>query len=492
MPLTKPKIPTYTLLLALTRLLSAQQLNPPPVPLSPAPAVAPAPPVPSEMKFPVSAPAPDTAEIEKDCCLFYTGTQSLPVVGTVRYEIWRRQPMDEIRFHENVFSASAYVWYEVDAGNFAQCGWDDEPARAVIAGLDSKVKWGSKWTLETSTQLRPLQPQNRCLLTHWNYDATDALARIAQKTIQGVAARFDQTIRAHSDYRQRANQMWTDLQQPKPVGDGQWMLLQPQSVAAGPITFGDRITSEFSVTIEPILVTSDQAPAVTIQPVPDIEVAPDPSGVHLITDLGVSFQQVTDLLNQPGERLVGQAFDHDRRELTIDNMLAYGSGPNIVLELSVHGKAIPGKISKIEDVVTFFENIYRHVQYAYERRHYKLDGKIYLTGSPLYSPNHQSLLITAIQYDAATRKAIAESKDARWILDTPLLGGVGSATEFPVGNRLDSLKAQILAQWNRQVDAFANLSGGVDSIAIRQTFIADQQLKVRLAIDGHIELNVQW
>src|SRR5689334_3993367 len=145
-----------------------QQLNPPPVPEIAPPAVQPPDPTPSEMSFPVSVEAIKASDVEQKCCLFYTGTVSVPMAGNVRFEVWRRQPLDENRFHENTFSASAYVWYEVDAGNLAQCGWDDEPARAVIAGLDSKVKWGKSWNLETSTQLRPLQPQNRCQLTHWN------------------------------------------------------------------------------------------------------------------------------------------------------------------------------------------------------------------------------------------------------------------------------------------------------------------------------------
>jgi hypothetical protein len=488
--------------------LGHRELTPAPVypAISPPPAPASAP-VPSEMPFPFSIPISDSSKIEKQCCSFVNASLSVPLVGSVRFELWRRVPLDEINFSRDTISASAYVWYEVDAGDLAQCGWDDEEARAVIVGFDSKVKWAPDWSLDPSTKFRPIQPQNRCLLTRWNHDATDQLAHVAQNMIDRLATRLDDKMRSRAQqYRPKVEDAWKYLQQPVPLGDGQWMLLQPKSVTASPIEFKSYstfpvpipifpthydLTSAFSIKTEPILVKSDQPPPVTYQPLPDLVVAPDPSGLHLHSDIGIGLQQITVLLNDPRTGLVGRTFAYGRRELSISRVRLYTSSSAVIVELDIRGRALPASPGNGKNIVTFVENLYRKLQYAYERRFYSLSGTIYLTTEPSYSAANGTIGLSDIQYDSSTWSAISSSDD-RWIAATSLLGGISATSAFTLSTDLNTLKSRLSSVLNRQVGRFGTLSGGVDSLGVEQIFLEDDQIKARIAIDCHARLNVAW
>jgi len=471
----------------------SQELNPPAVPETPAPPVPAPSATASDMPFKVTTPAPDTNELESKCCLFYKDTAALPVGGTVRYEVWRRQPLLENYFHSNAYSASAYVYYFVDDGDFAQCGWDDEEARAVIMGLDSTLTWDPKWRLALATKIRDLKAQNKCLLTDANIDVTDAMMRVAQRTIQKLADNFDDLVKAKSNVQQRAAQMWADLQQPLKVGDGQWVLLQPQTVTGGPIVYDTgQFTSQFSVTTEPVFVASDQAPPATTKPLPDITVSPDPQGIHVTADVGVGFLQINDSLQNPVTGILGRKFDYDRRELEITNARLYGSGPSVSLAATVRGIAIPGQRPKIVDVVTFFVNMYRRVQYAYEKRTYKLGGTLYLTARPSYSASDHSLVFSDLKFDAATTQTIEGHKSARWILQTPIIQATEGVTHYSLAGKMDALRLGILSKLNGAIGQISKLHGSVNSLAVQSVFVEAQQIKARVAIDGAAQVEVAW
>jgi hypothetical protein len=483
--------------LGLHVIIQAQVLKPSPVPETPAPPTPPTPSTPSNIDFPVSAPAPDLGVVEDYVCEWVGGITDDIVIGPINlgkfnYEVWRRKPLDELRLHDSQFSMSAYVYYWADNG-WIGCGWDDEPARQVIIGLDSKIKWGAKWNLESYSKIRPFAPQNRCQVSGASYDVTDLLVKYGQPLAEKGASKFDADLRAKSNYRARASQVWQDLQEPKDMGDGTWFLLQPQAVAAGPITFSSTtpqtIDSVFSLTADPIAVVGDK-PTPTTNPLPDIQVIPDPQGFHIIADVGITFEEISRLLQNPSTGLVGKKYVHNRRELTIVGARMYGSGEKAAIELLIQAKAIPAKRPKIVDVATFFVNVYRRIQYAFEKHFYKLSGTIYLTADPKSAAAQQEVGVANSQYDADTLRQI--NKKAKWILQTSLIESVNNDVRAPIGDKLNGLRGRVFSILNRPVGSYADMSGQINSLNIQKAFVGDKSIKARVAVDGTGRLVVRW
>ena len=109
----------------------------------------------SSICIPLAFKAPDLSKIETELCDFYSGRHVdegwesilLPYRVEVDYEVWRQRPLDELKLQKNVFSISEKIYYWADGTVFTpylapisgQCGWDDESAREVVIGYDSKL-----------------------------------------------------------------------------------------------------------------------------------------------------------------------------------------------------------------------------------------------------------------------------------------------------------------------------------------------------------------
>ena len=479
----------------------SQELKPSPVPPLPPPAV-PAPPViPSNISLPVSAPAPDLGFVEQEACDFFKDNVDTPI-GNVKFELWRKKPLQEVRLSGNTFSVGAFLYYFVDAGLLAQCGWDDEPAREVLVGADSKIKWGRRWSLESQTAIRPFacprpdpnDPICRCRLTGANIDVTNLLYRQGQRVLEGVARKFDQSLKEKSSFQGAAARFWGSLQEPVDLGGSRrWLVVQPVSVSAGPITVSNAnpqiISTVFALTANPKVILGDK-PDVSLTPLPDLEVVPDPTGIHVSTDVETSFDEATRILQDPQTGVIGKKFISGRRELEITGVKLYGTGEKVALELQVKGRAIKGDIPEIVDVVTLVESSFKHIRYWFEKKFYKLKGKIYLTGTPTYMAAERTITFPDLEYDIETRNVIV--KIANWILKTKLTERLRADVKLPIGDKLDTLKSNLSNSLNRPIGDNATLRGKVDRLALDRIFVGNNVIMVRILLDGEAELIVDW
>src|SRR6266446_3362627 len=448
------------LLIVLTFSAKGQVMNPSPVPSLPAPP-APTPSViPSNITLPVSAPAPDLGFVESEACEFFKGNVDTPV-GNAKYELWRKTPLEEVRLGGNTFSVGAFVYYFVDLGLLAQCGWDDEEAREVLVGADAKIKWGKKWSLESQTAIRPFKcprsdpndPICRCRLTAGNIDVTDILYRQGQRVLDGVARKFDERLKEKSSFQGAAAKFWSKLQEPVDLGGGRrWLVVQPASVSAGPITVTgtspQTVNTTFALTANP-KVELGEKPDVSVNPLPDLQVVADPEGIHVSTDLETTFEEATRILRDPGTGVIGKKFTSGRRELEITGARLYGTREKIALELQVKGRAIKERMPKVVDLATLLESGFKHLRYWLEKKFYKLRGTIYLLGTPNYSSSDRTLTFPDLEYDIETRNVIV--KIASWILKTTLTERLRAEAKLPAGQKLDEARNSLSAALNRQI-----------------------------------------
>jgi hypothetical protein len=342
--------------------------------------------------------------------------------------------------------------------------------------------------------VRPFNNINRCIVTTANKDITDYFNRAGENFLRGAAAKFDQRATELSNFRSKAEEMWAKLQEPIPIGSRAWLLVQPASAGAGTVnvtsTTPQTAETVFGLTARPRVIVGDQ-PSAGRTPLPPLEaLTPGPPGFHLSTDVEISFEEANRIIQDPSTGVIGATFKSGRRELKIVGARIYGTGPKMAVELQVEGRAILGSEPKVVDIVTALAKAFNRVRYFFEKRLYKLKGKIYLTGTPQYQADRREIIFPDLEYDLQTKNVIA--KIANWILKTRLTERLRAAVKLPLGNGLDTLQTNLSAGLNRPLGPRAILSGTIDSLAVERVYVGDGALRGRVVINGNAALAVSW
>lgn len=487
-------------------------IDPPPVPPLPAPPVDPPPVVTSSIRLPVTSSVPGLDVVENEVCDFYKGHVTQveifpPIQANADFEIWRDKPL-QIGLSGNTLTARmhAYYWiigevWVVGVPIAGQCGaqgpspfYGDEETREVNVTVRSHLRWHPEWRVATETTVEPFENVNRCVVTNANKDITDHFNKAGEGFLRGAATKFDQRIGEITDFKSKAAEMWSRIQEPISIGNRGWLLVQPRSAGAGAInvTGGTPQSAEtvFGLTVQPRVVFGDE-PSTTSTPLPALESLPAaPNGFDINTDVEMSFEEANRILQDPATGVINATFTSGRRELKIIGARAYGNGPRLAVELQVVGRAIRGDEPKIEDVVTAVKVAYNRVRYFFEKRLYKLKGKVYLVGTPQYLPDRREIVFPDLEYDIETRNIIA--KIANWILKTRLTQQLRANVKMPIGDKLDSVKTNLSAGLNRELGPRATMSGEVESLTVERVFLGEGALRSRVNLRGRVALAVRW
>jgi hypothetical protein len=500
------------LLLTGTVQVLCQKLDPPPVPPLPAPQVEPPKVVTSGIRLPVSANVPNLNVVENEVCDFYKGHVTQieifpPIQANADFEIWRDKPLD-IRLSGNTLTAKMHAYYWILGEVWVlgipiagQCGaqgpsplFGDEETREVNVTANSRVRWHPQWHITTQTTIEPFQNVNRCVVTNANKDITDHFNKAGEGFLRGAAAKFDQRIAEITNFKDKASEMWSKLQEPISIGNRAWLMVQPEKAGAGEInvTAGTPQTAEtvFGLTSQPKVVFGDQ-PSGTAIPLPPLEpLTPGPNGFDVNTDVEMTFEEANRILQDPGTGVMGATFTSGRRELKIVGARVYGTGPRLAVELEVVGRAIRGDEPPVEDVVTAIKVAYNRVRYFFEKKFYKLKGKVYLVGTPQYLTDRREIVFPDLEYDIQTRNVIV--KIANWILKTRLTEQLRANVKMPLGDKLDSVKNRLSAGLNRELGPNARLSGNVESLTVERVYLSDAALQGRVNLRGNAAVSGQW
>jgi hypothetical protein len=491
-------------ILAVMFVTACPELKPKPIPPSPAPPVPPPPNMISDLRLPVSAEAPELGAIGRQMCEYFYGEEEYDgglYIAQAKYEVWRKSLA--LTLEQDKLRAALDAYYWVDARVLVpippfvlhgQCGWDDEEPREVIATIESTLKWNRDWYLQADTAVLPFHNPNRCLLTFRNFDVTDRLNDAAKRVIERGTTQFAERLKEKSNFKARAAEVWGQLQQPIDLGNRAWLLIQPRTVSAGPITTTSsnpqRIETVVGLRADPKISFGDPPPPST-EPLPDLEpLPPGPTGFHVSTDVEINFEEANRILREPATGIVGKKFTSGRRELEIKDVRVYGVRQQLALELSVVGKAIPGEYPKVVDVVTALRKAFGKTRDFFEKRLFRLKGTIYLAGTPHYEQGERVIFFPDAEYDVDTRNVIA--RVASWIFRAQVTERLRREARIPLGPKLDLLRDGLTAGLNRDLGPNARLSGTVDSLRIELVFIDGPALKGRVVADGNAGVTVRW
>ncbi len=279
--------------------------------------------------------------------------------GTVFYKYWMvRGPLQsKIVDHRLIteFSDMRYrlaLRFTPPEGDVlqGQCGYGADPPKRIQLTARSGFEWTDHWTLRSHTEFDSAEFPDACMVKGLNEDVTPVVQSIVDGHLPSVATAIDDRVKNRSESRQRAQKVWTKLQQPLELGPEQWLILNPTDAQVSPIDLtGQTIETSVNLALKPFMRVG-AVPVVEDRPLPPLKLTPIAlDGFHLALPVIAEYRIIHRRLAQ---RLVGQEFTTSLGKLTtITSAKMYGSGATLIVEVGVTGA---------------------------------MNGKFYVTGQPVY------------------------------------------------------------------------------------------------------------
>lgn len=379
--------------------------------------------------------------------------ECLALGGAVCHQyVYRREPL-QLDMQGDRVSLVARLAYRgrvaVPGGvGLASCGYAPEAMRRATLQMATSLYWRSDWRLASrQTQLRAdlLDP---CQVTVLRVDASPLMRRVLDAQLAKLTRTVDSLILDAADLRPMADSLWRALLAPMPLDSAStlWLQMTPQAASLGAVQGAQgTITTRLVMTARPRVLLGD-APAPEARALPALTLAPAVSGIHVPVDVELPFA----MLGREATRLLqveAQGSGLDVRDVKI-----WGVGDTAVVRLDVKGK---------------------------------IDGALYLLGQVAWDPASRKVLVRDLRYTVASAGAMTRMKTTlgapliRRALDQATNGGA-----LDVGAQLDSMRATLTREMNRELAPGVALTGAVNDITIRGLYATPTSFVLRVVLDG--------
>lgn len=333
----------------------------------------------------------------------------------------------------------------------ASCGSGrQKPGLEMMLG--GYVSWSPQGDVVISPkpyQLHWLQP---CNITAFPFNADELLDLPALRDRLQAAMEEKVFSRLRQDaLRLQLERAWTELNTPREIRPGVWLLPRPDKVAfAGLEGRGRYISTGVLVTAHPEVVKGEQPPAVVVPPVPLPERGISSSeGMHMAIRGDISLVRAQALLNQ---QLGKRQLQVNGEAVTIQGVRLYGHADKAVLALSF---AAP------------------HL------------AEIYLLGRPVYDLEHNQVHFEGLEYSPQTRDYLRRT--ATWLLGEGLPGLLQAQATFPFDDTLAGA-LQEFQDLNLAAGQDMTLRGGIQRMQPQALYFTPDSLVASVLVEGRLAL----
>jgi hypothetical protein len=337
-----------------------------------------------------------------------------------------------------------------------QCGHGGESAPRLRIVASSALAWTERWGLRSTTAVAPPEFVDACRALPGAVDATPLLQPLLTPALQAAARALDARIAELAVSRERVTSVWDRLATPLQVAPGTWLALRPRAAQAGPIvgTGAGGLQTLIELLAQPVA-KIDASPDAEHRPLPDLaRVASPPPEFHVALPLRVPYAALNQRL---AETVVGTTIDVGMAQpLSVVGIQAYGSGPQVILEVGVSGPA---------------------------------RGLVYLAGTPAIDPESRALRFDGLQFSLESDSALVRTTGR--LLHRTLVTQLESRARLPLGARIDALRAQLGAALNRELVPGLDLAGSVDRLDLRGVYPVQGGLEAVVVFDGALRLSAR-
>lgn len=446
----------------------------------------------------LSYPAPSLEIVENKVCDYYKGQYDInapsmlgpfpgPILtGYVNFEVWRNKKLEELSLHDSIFSIGAKVYYWLDGeiqGYGFQCGWDDEEARQLLLGLDSKFKFDPNYYINTKTTVRNIETPNRCKVTIINKDITDRIANLLYNYLSKGTQAFDEKVKSNTNFKPLVSKVWDNIQNPIQIDENIWLTINPKELSGGEIlvTQGSpqTINTKLGIIFHPKIKYGDK-PNVDKTILPPLNISNCSKNIELQPNIKIPFDEIDQYLNDKIHGIKDRNFDFKRRRVIIDSLSTYSSNQKQILKLSI--RCIP--IKKLTGNI-----VYNSFIFFFDKIFYKKKGQLFLVATPTFNFSENKIYYPDMDFDINTIYTL--KKGADWILKTNIKDYLISNSEIIITEKIKNLENKLNIALKQNINDDASLNGKIDKVSFRNIFVSEDKIVIGLSVSGEIEILVK-
>lgn len=333
------------------------------------------------------------------------------------------------------------------------CGTGGESPRRVVVATDTTVRLDPSWRVVAETVAAPPRFLDRCELSTFRVDVSNVVAGVVSAQVAQATARLDADLNARGDLRPMAERVWARLHDPVDLGEGFWLSLSPESVGVtGFAVDAEEARATLSVTARPT-VRAGARPTGAVPALPTIAVeGAGGEGFRVAFDATVGFDEVTRLV---AERFRGQTLTLEGHRVLVRDIRAVP-----------HGHALMFLIDARFEDGTFAGQT----------------ATVHLAGLPAYDASRRELVVRDLDYSLETRSALLEFGE--WFLRGSLRAQIAAQARFPLGDRIDRMRASAARALARELGPGTRMDGEITAVRPEGAYVTDAGVTLRVMAEG--------
>jgi hypothetical protein len=266
--------------------------------------------------------------------------------------------------------------------------------------------------------------------------------------------------------------LWKKMAVPIHLDKDLWLLIRPETISVGKIKGGTQIKSVTRTVLEisakPEIFFGPE-PKTISRPMPPLQpFVPGQPMFEAMSNVHVTYADTNRYLSDPRMRIHGRLVPNTGdRKLTLEKIRLYGSGGKVVVEVKIHYSPMIVNLSDKPAHLT-----------------------LYLTGTPRYLPQEKAFDLPDLDYDIKSSDLMFQVAD--WILKSDFKDQLRRVAKFPIGKKMNLLKAKINKSLNRPFGRHTRLNTQVSSFDVLDAYADNEGIEILVSIKGTSTLEVNW
>ncbi len=299
------------------------------------------------------------------------------------------------------------------------------------------------------------------------------LARFVEPALRQQMAtlskQLDKELQSRVDVKKYVSEAWQQLQQPVKLDDGlnAWLTVVPQEIRMAPLLAQNgTLNTRLGITSY-ITVTTDGKPQVQLnRNLPKLVVDSRMSdAIQIGLTASIPYDHASKLLQEQVAKQT-YTFDGGKSEITVNEAAITPGGNQLVLMLDVNGKTKAGIFTK------------------------KIQGKVYLRGTPYYDAETASIRVRDVAYDLDTKDKILSA--ASWLAQNKFEEMIQQQVNIPVQHELDNARRMLQTTLDKQgrVHESVLLRGSINHISPDNIYLTQDGIKAVVNAKGTLTATI--
>lgn len=336
-----------------------------------------------------------------------------------------------------------------------RCGFNEDERRVNVLFTNS-VNLTPDYKIRLNIKREEPIPLDKCEVCFWGQDITSLVVKGLKSELD--LAKTDMEIRyGLTDIKPKVQMIWDQLNKIYSLPGLGFLKLNPQRLHVNNLyAQGDSLHINLGLAARPVV--SFEKPIEVSTAVPPMQTVNNVNGFNIFLDAVLNYDSLNSILNA---KINGKTFDIDKgpvkKKFVVKECKLMGAGnEKLIVKVNFGGDE---------------------------------QGTAYLVGKPVYDEQTKMFEIKNLDFDIKSKAALLKAAD--WLFNRRIVNEVSKYTRFDLSQYIETAKAMMNAQLNREWMPGVRSSGMVNDLKLTGIYPLNQYLIIRSSCSGLLSVEAE-